>query len=155
MRRIVVAGLLVLLMASPSAAQTERGRVNTATTDTYLWESDGGQAIITLMWLNGGAELIMALVCGDGVDDPVTFGAAAGELQKFALINVGIPAGLVCAVAITAVRGGSQYFASFLSETDAIANGFGRIGRALPADVSGAHAAALERQLNQLKRLSR
>lgn len=97
----------------------------------------------------------MALVCGDGVDDPITFGAAAGELQKFALINVGVPAGLVCALAITAARGGSQYFASILSETDGLANGFGRIGRALPVDVSGAHAAVLERQLTQLKRLSR
>ena len=49
MKRILVTVVLVLLMAASGVAQTERGRVNTVTTDLYVWQSLGGQAIITLM----------------------------------------------------------------------------------------------------------
>jgi hypothetical protein len=116
--------------------------------------ASGDQAILTLMWLNGGAELIMALVCGDGISDPITFAAAAGELARFARIDVGIPAGLVCALAITAAIGGSQYFLSFLAEAEAIFNGFGRTP-ALAPQLSDDHMAVLEKQLEQLTRLVR
>jgi len=154
MRKILVTTVLVLLMASSGAAKTERGSVNTAKTDMYFWLADGGQSIITMMWLNGGADLFMVLVCDNGVDDPITFGVAAGSLKKFARINAGIPAGAVCGLGVSAIRNGSQYFASFLAETDGVANGYGRQS-ALPPHTTDGVAAVLEQQVERVRRASR
>ena len=167
MQKILVVVVLVLLTASsgaaqsgiaqlgdPQAANTQRDRVGGDEVDLYSFLSSGGQAIFTLMWLNAAADLVMALVCSDGIEDPLAFGAAAGGLEKFARMDVGIPAGLVCVLAISAALAGSQYFLSFLAEAEGVAAGFGRVN-ALPQRVSDDHMAVLEKQIEQLKRLAR
>jgi len=107
------------------------------------------------MWLNGGADLIMALACGNGVSDPIPLGAAAGLLEKLAIINAGTPEGLLCALAITSIRNGLKHCFSVLSQTDGTAKSNGRVHRALPSEISGAYAAVLEKQLDELKRVAR
>ena len=95
MQKILVVVVLVLLTASsgaaqsgiaqlgdPQAANTQRDRVGGDEVDLYSFLSSGGQAIFTLMWLNAAADLVMALVCSDGIEDPRGFGVRAGDLCR-------------------------------------------------------------------------
>ena len=160
MRNVVIVLGLILSLGKPLLGNTLRGTVNTEKTDVYTWVSGGGQEIATLMWLNGGAHLIMAMACDDGVES-VPFGAAAGLLQKFARIDAGVPVGVTCSLAVTSIDNGSKYWLSFLSETDASASGNGRIKRSFVratsshiSEVLGSDVGfAAERQLESLKRL--
>ena len=78
------------------------------------------------MWLNAGADLVLTMACGDGVDEPIPFAAAGASQQRIATFKAGVPADFVCAVVVAAARNGSKYWLSIRCEADEGTNGAGR-----------------------------
>ena len=127
MRRMILLGLLLLFVVSPAAADTKVGQVDTQRILRYSFRPVGGTVDITLSWLNGGADLVMVLVCDD--DDPTVFGMAAGLLTRFARINAGVVPNVECELGVTAARNGSKFWLNILMQTDTSVTGAGRTSR--------------------------
>ena len=80
MKKILTITLLSLVLSSPATANTVVDQVGGQAMDTFTFNSVGATYEVTIMWLNGGADLLLAMACGDGVDEPIPF-AAAGASQ--------------------------------------------------------------------------
>jgi len=157
MRRTLVLGVLWVLMSVPAAAETLVGRVTTTITRLYTFTMvGGGQAGITLSWLDGRADLVMTLVCGDS--EPVVFGSATGEgLNRFAQINAGIPPSVPCEVGVTASRNGSKYYINVMQQADTSIRARGRQPRTATSGFEPASnlTPVVVEQLDRLVRVSR
>jgi hypothetical protein len=157
MRRIVVLGMFLVLGVVPAAADTQVGQTNTATTKVYSFTMRGeGQVGVSLSWLNGGADLVMTLVCGE--TEPVVFGSATGGgLQRFAQINAGIPSDTPCEVGVTASRNGSKFWINIMQQADSPISARGRVPRTATGGFQAASnlTPAVFEQLERLVRISR
>ena len=140
--RIVVITLLLLAPASVATADTVVDQVGGQAIDGFTFVSLGGTYEVTVMWLNGGADLVLALVCSDGVAEPLPFGAAAAGHQRIATLKAGVPPGVVCAIAVVAARNGSKYWLSIRREADEGTTGAGRQPRMPSLRATDGEAAA-------------
>ena len=157
MTKIVVITLLLLASASVAGADTVVDQVGGQAIDSFTFVSLGGTYEVTVMWLNGGADLVLALACTDGVDEPLPFGAAAAGHQRIATFKSGIPPGVVCAIAVVAARNGSKYWLSIRREADERTTGAGRQPRmpSLRATDGTAATRVASQQAERLRNLVR
>ena len=126
MKRLFTMTLLSLVLGSSVQANMVVDQVGGQAMDTFTFNSTGATYEVTIMWVNGGADLLLATACEDGVDDPMPFGAAGASQERFATFKAGVPPGLVCAVVVTAAKNGSKYWLSIRSETDEATSRAGR-----------------------------
>ena len=147
MKKILRITLLSLALGSPASANTVVDQVGGQAMDTFAFNSTGATYEVTVMWTNGGADLLLTMACGDGVNDPIPFGAAGASQQRIATFKAGVPADLVCTVVVAAARSGSKYWLSIRQEADQETNGAGRQPR-MPSlrATDGTAAARVARQ---------
>jgi hypothetical protein len=112
MRRLCFVGVLALLslfLSTPAhAAGTKTGTVKPGTDVYYRFTpSNYGQLMVTLNWNTQGANLIMVLVCG--TSDPITFGAAAGRLDRFARFESGVMKSQPCVLGVSTLDKETTY----------------------------------------------
>ena len=154
-KRLFTMTLLSLVLGSSAQANTVVDQVGGQAMDTFTFNSTGATYEVTIMWVNGGADLLLAMACEDGVDDPMPFGAAGASLERIATIKAGVPAGLVCAVVVTAAKNGSKYWLSIRSETSEATSRAGRQPRnnSLRAPDGTAAAQVARQQAARLRNL--
>ena len=147
MKKILAITLLSLVLGSPATANTVVNQVGGQAMDAFTFNSSGATYEVTIMWLNGGADLLLTMACGDGADEPIPFAAAGASQQRIATFKAGVPADLVCTVVVAAAKSGSKYWLSIRQETDEGTNGAGRQPR-MPSlrATDGTAAARVARQ---------
>ena len=157
MKKMLTMMFLLLVLGSPATANTVVNQVGGQAMDIFTFDSVGATYEVTIMWLNGGADLVLAMACGDGVDEPIPFAAAGASQQKIATFKAGVPADLVCAVVVAAARSGSKYWLSIRCEADEGTNAAGRQprGPSLRAMDGGAAARVARQQAARLRNLLR
>ena len=103
--RVILCTLCSLLVALPAAAQlrsstTQTGTATKGTNTIFAFTSSvSGQVEATLSWDTPSASLLMVLVCG--ATEPLTYGVAAGRMDRVARFESGIPGGPPCAIAVS------------------------------------------------------
>lgn len=155
--RMVGLTLVAVLVGVPAAADTRTGSANTASSQNWAFTPTGtGQVQIILSWTNNNAQLIMALVCDDS--DPMVFGAASGNVNRLAVIQVGVIPGLSCILGVSSLRGNSAYRVHFIRDLSETSQGRGRtplsleVSEPLPGSIleyETERALARIQQLNQ------
>jgi hypothetical protein len=99
---IALAGaIFVLHCVEPVRAQsTQTGTVSPGANRNFRFTPAGsGQFTATLSWDNAGSTLLMVLVCG--TDNPISYGAAAGGLDRTARLESGLIGLNPCLIAIS------------------------------------------------------
>ncbi len=95
-----------LLVTDVGWAATVLGRVGCGQTKAYAFDSQSsGQLLLTLFWKTKGTDLVLQVVCDNEV-----VGAATGRADRFQRIEVGLPAGRVCEVGVSAVKGSTPFW---------------------------------------------
>ena len=149
--------LFTLLFQVSGFADTRTGNANL--TSVQLWKVTpvgDGQLLITLSWGNAGADLAMVVVCGA---EPfiLPWGSALGGLNGMAALNVGVLSDVPCLVGVSSLRRRSGYRIHFQHAVSQSSRGRGRepLQTTTTPGVKGSvMAAALEREMQQLKRLA-
>ena len=133
LKRIIVMLVLVLLVATSIFADTKIGRAKPNSLQNWRFTPFvNGQAQIVLSWTSKNATLFMVLVCG--ISNPLTFGASGGGLNRVAIMDVGLIAGVPCLLGVTSFQGTSGYRAHFNHTRGINSSSAGRVALVLPAD---------------------
>ena len=111
MTKTLVCTAFCLFLALPAFADTRTGNANG--TSIHKWEIynvESGEIKITLSWTRAAAKTNMLLVCTSG-GDALSFGIAAGNLNRYAEIVSGVIAGTTCVIGVynTAGTGATAY----------------------------------------------
>jgi hypothetical protein len=102
----LVAGLLVATSAFAQSPRPQSTYTDTAEPNRQKYYAftlgDSGQLTATLSWDNQASNLLMVLVCTrGGGEEPVSFGVAAGRLDRTARLEAGVLTGLNCVLGVS------------------------------------------------------
>jgi len=120
--RFGLCALVSALLVAPASAQipsqtTQTGTVSKGTNKVFSFTSGAfGQISATLSWDIQGAHLVMVLVCG--ASEPITYGVAAGALDRVARFEAGLIGGEPCAVAVSSVDQTASFRLHLLRSAD-------------------------------------
>lgn len=105
---IIVVALFVLVAGRPVFAQTQANVVAGGANKQYEFTPrQRGQLAATLSWENAATTLALLLICGD--TDPLSFGVAAGGLDRTARLESGL-LGNRCLISVASLDGPSTAF---------------------------------------------
>jgi hypothetical protein len=111
---LIVVMLIALAMTTPARAgqgptgSTQSGTVSDGANKYYSFTpSLSGQFTATLSWDNQPATLFLVLVCGS--TSPMTFGVAAGQLDRFARLESGVIGTNPCLIGVSTTSLSAAY----------------------------------------------
>ena len=100
MTKTLVCTAFCLFLALPAFADTRTGNSNGSSIHNWsIYNVESGEIKITLSWTRARARANMLLVCTTG-GEALTFGIAAGDLNRYAEIVSGVIAGSTCLIGV-------------------------------------------------------
>ena len=149
--------IILTLLAGASVAEADTQTGVAKRNNAQVWgfgTTSAGETKITLSWTKAGSTVLAVLVCSDNVSAPVTFGVAAGGLNRYGEIVAGVPASSTCVVGVQSFTGPNTPYRIHVNQTTSEkTNSQGRVATAVD---SGASFEALRRHAErELQRLSR
>jgi len=129
MKTTIIVALTLVLMSSVAGADTRTGSAKG--TSLIVWSFLAtGETKIVLSWSKSASALLSLVICGTdpGDTDPLTFGAAAGDLNRFSEITMSAPSGSYCLVGVGKTSGPNSAFRMHVNQvTSEITTSEGRV----------------------------